>query len=114
MKHQYMEVSLCGLIARLRRKKSGTTTTATTKTACTVSLVRETGQGGSSGTEGVKKKHRIRRGGNYTYSMEQRCGIAMYAAKYGNTKTKMKYSNELGFNIPESTIRTFKKKYLLG
>lgn len=106
-----MKVSLCGLIARLVRKKSGTSTT-TRNTARTGRLVNETIQDGSTGTEAATKRHRIRKRGNYTYSMEQRYRIAVFAAKFGNTKTKIKYSKELGFDIPESTIRTFKKKYL--
>jgi hypothetical protein len=44
---------------------------------------------------------------------EIRGEIGKYAAVYGNIWAVRKYSKDLGFTVPESTVRVFKKQYKL-
>ena len=55
-----------------------------------------------------KRKHQE----NYKYSQEERFKIAKYAAENGNSAAIRAFSPKLGFDIPESTVRSMKKVYL--
>lgn len=46
------------------------------------------------------------------YVDEQRAAMGKHAAENGNVWAVRKYSKDLGFSVPESTIRSAKKKYL--
>ena len=50
--------------------------------------------------------------GNRVYTDEIKTKIARYAAENGNTRAIRKFSEELGWMIPESTVRNFKRSYL--
>ena len=53
--------------------------------------------------------------GHYTvYTPEQKAEIGRYAAEHGNIKAVCtKYSEELGLEVKESTVRQFKKAYFI-
>ncbi|KAG7174196.1 hypothetical protein Hamer_G003099 [Homarus americanus] len=68
-----------------------------------------------------KPRTKIRKGntglskrGNYaSYSPELRAEIGKYAAEHGNLAAVQHFKEQLGFEIPESTVRGLKDKYLI-
>ncbi|XP_069950237.1 uncharacterized protein [Cherax quadricarinatus] len=60
------------------------------------------------GNTGLSKR------GNYaSYSPELRAEIGKYAAEHGNLAAVQHFKEQLGFEIPESTVRGLKDKYLI-
>lgn len=60
------------------------------------------------GSTGLSKR------GNYaSYSPELRAEIGKYAAEQGNLAAVQHFKHQLGFEIPESTVRGLKDKYLI-
>ena len=55
---------------------------------------------------------RKRTGGNRCHNNEMKTKIARYAAENGNTSAVRKFLEDLGWLVPESTVRNFKKAYL--
>ncbi|KAJ8893018.1 hypothetical protein PR048_005599 [Dryococelus australis] len=52
--------------------------------------------------------------GNYTlYSPEIRAELGKYAAEYGNQRAREYFKDILGHEVPESTIRSLRDKYIL-
>ncbi|KAF4519095.1 hypothetical protein B566_EDAN001687 [Ephemera danica] len=61
----------------------------------------------------TKKCEKNRNRGNYTtYSPEIRADIGCYAAHHGNQQAVIHFRNILGYDLPESTVRGLKEKYL--
>ena len=58
----------------------------------------------------VKRKRTA--GGNRCYNDETKTKIARYAAENGNASAVRKFSEDLGWPVPESTVRNFKEAYL--
>ena len=48
----------------------------------------------------------------HSYSDEIKTKIGRYAAENGNSYAITKFSNKLGWVVPESTVRNFKRAYL--
>lgn len=64
-------------------------------------------------TQTKKKQRVIYRRGSYTaYSPEIRAEIGKYAAEYGSVKASQHFGNILGHEVPESTARGLREKYL--
>lgn len=65
----------------------------------------------------IKNKTRIlgmsKRGNYASYSPELRAEIGKYATKHGNLAAVQHFKEQLGFEIPESTVRGLKDKYLI-
>ncbi|KAK3890716.1 hypothetical protein Pcinc_005351 [Petrolisthes cinctipes] len=65
----------------------------------------------------VKPRARIlglsKRGNYASYSPELRAEIGKYAAEHGNLAAVQHFKEQLGFEIPESTVRGLKDKYLI-
>lgn len=47
-----------------------------------------------------------------SYEDELKTKIGRYAAENGNSRALTKFSRELGWAVPKSTIRSFKRAYL--
>lgn len=61
-----------------------------------------------------KKGVGVSKRGNYaSYSPEVRADIGKYAAEHGNLAAVQHFKELLGFEIPESTVRGLKDKYLI-
>ncbi|CAL4146822.1 unnamed protein product, partial [Meganyctiphanes norvegica] len=61
-----------------------------------------------------KKLIGVSKRGNYaSYSPELRAEIGKYAAEHGNLAAVQHFKELLGFEIPESTVRGLKDKYLI-
>ncbi|MPC45135.1 hypothetical protein E2C01_038821 [Portunus trituberculatus] len=65
----------------------------------------------------IKTRSRIlgmsKRGHYASYSPELRAEIGKYATKHGNLAAVQHFKEQLGFEIPESTVRGLKDKYLI-
>lgn len=61
----------------------------------------------------MAEQHQTPRGSYTTYTPEQKAVIGRYAAEHGNAKAVIKYTQELGVSVKESTVRQFKKAYYL-
>lgn len=55
---------------------------------------------------------RKRSASTHNYSDQVKTKIGRYAAENGNSHTVAKYSKKLGWSVPESTVRNFKRAYL--
>ena len=61
---------------------------------------------------GSATKRKRAPGGNKTYPLDIKLKIAKDAIQLGNAPAARKWSRELGHNVPESTVRNWKKIYL--
>lgn len=68
----------------------------------------------NSSRGGKSKRHNIARRGNYvSYSPEVRAAIGKYAATHGNLAAVSYFKEHYKIEIPESTVRGLKDKYIM-
>ena len=63
--------------------------------------------------EQVRAKERRKRGKYNHYDAEVRAKIAKHACEYGNKSPFVKFTQELGHYVSESSVRNMKKAYFL-
>ena len=60
----------------------------------------------------VSKEKRRKRGRYHHYDAEVRAKIAKHACQHGNESAELRFTQELGHCVSESSVRNMKKAYL--
>ena len=60
--------------------------------------------------EAVIKGRKRKRSATHHYTSAWKTAISKHALQFGNMSVAVKYSKELGFVLPEATVRNFKRE----